>query len=88
MRDRDLRIALPEEPHALGRSRLPDGLREEPLEAVAHHAPHALRRERGHPEAGHRERERVADRGVAVDQRAVQVEDEEGAQGGGCGVAG
>ena len=74
--DGDLRVPLAEEPHALRRALRPDGVRQELLEAVADHRADPDVRERLLAERAHREGQSVRDRVVAVDQRAVEVEDE------------
>src|SRR5262249_26837720 len=66
------------EAHALRGPIGPDGLLEQPLEAVPDHAPHRGVADLAGAEALHRVAQRVADRGVSVDQRTVEIEDEEG----------
>ncbi len=70
-------VTLAKEPDSFRSEIGTDGLLQEPFQAVPHHHAHAVRRGRSKPQAFHRIGERLADRRVAIDQRAVQVEDNE-----------
>jgi len=74
---RDFRVALAEQNDSAGSELSADGLLEEPLQAPADHPPDPFERERRDTQSLHRETERVGDSGVAVDEGAVQVEDDE-----------
>src|SRR5262245_33768094 len=75
--DRDLGIALPEEADAFRRQTRADALLEEVFESVADHPANLRERAGRQAEATERMRQRVRDRGVPVDQGAVQIEDDE-----------
>jgi len=68
---------LTEEAHTFGDMVRSDGLLEEPFNAVPDHSANLLQRKRLEPQPPHRERQRVGDRRVSVDQRAVEIEDNE-----------